>query len=189
MGVENQPTDLNVDVRITSDNRDDDHLLAAFFASFSIRDDNGDETGVGGMSGWIVWSGFEDVAPAADSLSADAAHIGRVAHEVMEQLREDDPFLEDILLLDRIWIEPPWRRRRLVSPMIDRLMGLLRLDVNGCVIVTEPEPQKPQKKGGGPYADGASRDRAMDGLVRSLRVAGFERWKDERAMWKLADGT
>lgn len=183
MGLENEPTDLHVDVRISGENRDEYDLLAAFFASFYARDDSDDEIDVGEITGWIAWSATDDdVADAADSLSADAAYIGHVAQQIISELREDDPFLEDVLLLDRIWIDPRFRGKKLLGPMIDRLIGMLRLEINGCVIVAEPEPQK---EGGGPYPDGPLRDRAMGGLVRSLQTAGLKHWKEERAMWKL----
>jgi GNAT superfamily N-acetyltransferase len=175
---------LHVDVRISSDNRDDYEMLAPFYASFYTRDDADEEVDVGGMTGWIIWSADgEDLATAADSLDADAAYIGGVAHRIMDELREDDPFLDDALLLDRVWIERPWRGTGLLGQMLERLLELLRLDVSGCVVVTEPEPQR---DGGGPYPGGPIRDAAMEGLVRSLSAAGFERYREERAMWKLA---
>lgn len=184
MRLEDEPTDLHVDVRISSGNRDAYDLLAPFFASFSARDEDDNEIDVGGITGWIAWSiTDDDVADAADSLNADAAYIGSVAQQIISELREGDPFLEDILLLDRIWIRPRYRGKNVLGPMIDRLTGMLRLEINGCVIVAEPEPQK---EGGGPYPDGPARDRALNGLVHSLRTAGLEQWREDRAMWKLA---
>lgn len=176
--------DLEVEVHLSSANWDEYQVLRPFFASFSARDASDGESGVGGMTGWIVWSmGHEDLARAADSLSADSAYIGGIAQRIVDELRKEDPFLEQALLLDRLWIDRPWRGKGLLRPMLDRLVDLLRLDVNGCVIVTEPEPQR---EGGGPYPDGTLRDTAMNGLVRSLEAAGLECYGQERAMWKLA---
>lgn len=58
--------------------------------------------------------------------------------------------------------------------MIDSLAPVLRLNASCAVVVTEPEPQKP---GGGPYPDGGQCDRAMTGLRRTLRKAGFQPWE------------
>lgn len=58
-----------------------------------------------------------------------------------------------------------------------------RVDLSSCVLVTEPESQKP---GGGPYPEGPERNRVTAGVKRSLRAAGFEEWYDGRAMFRVA---
>lgn len=159
-------------------------VLANFVAHFYYRDDSDEEQAIGMITGWIGWSIAEDdLADAADAVSADSAYIGRIAADALDAVREDDPFVDDVLLIDRLQIEPEYRGRGLLAGMVDKLIETLRLGVNGCVVVTEPEPQRP---GGGPYPDGAVRDRALAGLTRSLSASGFEHWPSERAMWRFA---
>lgn len=100
----------------------------------------------------------------------------------MDAVRESEPFVDDVLLIDRLSIEAEYRGRGLLGVLLTKLVDTFRLRVNGCVIVTEPEPQRP---GGGPYPEDEVRDRALAGLTRSLRAAGFEHWGSERAMWQF----
>lgn len=179
---EEQPW-IEADVRVWSEGRDEYDLLAMFVATFEERDDDGESIEVGSIMGWVGWSvGEENIFDAADSVSADSAHIGYVASLALDKVRKSDPFVDDVLLLDRLYIEPAHRGRGLLSPMVRALVRTLRLHVAGCVVVAEPEPQRPD---GGPYPDGEQRDAAMAGLVRSLAAAGLTHWPEDKAMWML----
>lgn len=177
--------DLDVRMSISIYETDDPlGVLKQFRARFSTYDDADDEQDVGSLVGWIGWRVLdEDVADAADAISSDAAYIGYVAAQLLED-DANDSLIEDVVLIDRMWIEPEFRGRGLLGNLVDRLIVGLRLHVDGCFVVTEPEPQQ---RSGGPYPDGPTRDRAMAGLLRSLRSAGFTEWTDGRAHWRHAE--
>jgi len=174
---------VHVDVHVSSEGRDDYGLLAGFGARFYERDESGVEDAIGIITGWIAWSTLgADIADAADSISDDAAHIGYIASLALAEVQAADPFVEDALLIDRLHIEKGYRGRGLLGKMITALVETLRLQVNGCVVVTDPEPQR---EGGGQYDEGPQRDAAMSGLFRSLEAAGFQSWPNDKAMWML----
>lgn len=173
---------LGISVYIRDEPSDPSGCLKRFFADFS--GDQYDEEALGTLCGWIGWRVLgEDIADSADAISADSAYIGAVAATILED-DERDLLIEDVVLVDRMWIEPKFRGRKLLARMVDQLVSSLRLDVNGCYIVTEPEPQQPS---GGPYPGGPVRDKAMAGLLRSLRDAGFQQWNDGRAQWRCVE--
>ena len=152
-------------------------MLRAYDARFSTDDGSG----VGRLTGWLGWRVIDEhLANAADSISADAAYIGYVAGQLLDD-EDNDSFIEDVVLIDRISIEPEFRGHGLLRRLVESLVVGLRLHINGCYLITEPEPQQVQ---GGPYPEGATRDRAMSGLVDALRGAGFRPWTDGRAHWR-----
>ena len=161
--------------------------LREFTAVFSHDDQTGTDHRVGQIDGWICWRCLDDrLLDAADGLSGDAHYIADVAEQMLHQLAWDDSPIEDVVLMDRIFIEPSYRGRNLLPDMISQLIRLFRLDVNGCIVVTEPEPQRPD---GGPYPDGPIRDRAMQGLHKTLTSAGLEPSPEgSDAWWKLIPG-
>jgi hypothetical protein len=177
--------DLDIRMSISIYESDDPlGVLKQFSARFSTYDDADDEQDVGSLFGWIGWRVLgEDVADAADAISSDATYIGDVAAHLLED-DANDSLVEDVVLIDRMWIEPEFRGRGLLGDLVDRLIVGLRLHIDGCVVVTEPEPQQ---QSGGPYPDGPTRDRAMAGLCGSLRSAGFTPWTDGRAYWRHAE--
>lgn len=171
--------DFGLDIHIHA-SEDDAGVLNRFNACFFIYDD--DQT-VGRLTGWIGWRVLdEDLADAADEISADSSHIGYVAAQLLKD--QDDSWIEDVVLLDRVWIAPEFRQRGLLGELIDRLIRELRLHIDDCFVVTEPEPQQ---ESGGPYPDGPQRDKAMNGLLRSLSNAGFAAWKDSVVFWRRAE--
>lgn len=173
--------DIGLEIHI-HETSDDAGVLNRFDARFSSYDD--DQT-VGSLTGWIGWRVLdENLADAADEISADSSYIGYVAAQLVGD--QSGSWIEDVVLLDRAWITPELRGRGLLGELIDRLIRELRLHINGCFVVTEPEPQQ---EDGGPYPDGPQRDKALKGLLRSLRDAGFETWKDNVAYWRRSERT
>jgi len=176
-------SDLSLEVQIDAslDPYDDSGLLTSFIASFDLRDDRGVEHELGMITGWFALSALgEDLADAADAVSADSAEMGYVASKILESLADEEPFLEDVVLINRISIATLFRGRGYLPLMVSALVRTLRLHINGCIIVTDPEPQRP---GGGPYEKQADRDRAMAGLVRTLTDVGFESWDGQKTLW------
>lgn len=189
-GREEETTDIDADPYVTmsvcidEEMSDELGLLKHFSADFSIFDDNDQHQNLGNICGWIGWRVLdENVSEAADSISADAAYIGHVAAQLLES-DANDSLIEDVLLIDRMWIEPGYRGHGLLRTLIDHLVAGFRLHVNGCFVVTEPEPQRAT---GGPYPDGPAREKAMNGLLRSLHNAGFTAWVDDRAQWRRVE--
>lgn len=161
--------------------------LREFTAVFSFDDQSGTDHRLGEIDGWICWRCLDSrLFDAADALTADAHGIAHVAEQMLHGLAWDDTPIEDVVMMDRIFIEPSHRGKNLLPDMIDKLTRLFRLDVNGCIVVTEPEPQRPD---GGPYPGGSIRDRAMEGIHNSLANAGFEPSAADDTIWqKLIPG-
>jgi hypothetical protein len=176
---------LGMRVSILEEPYDPSGCLKRFSAHFyGDQDHDEHDEMVGLLCGWIGWRVMgDDIADVADAISADSAYIGSVAATLLEE-DESGELVEDVVLVDRMWIEPPFRGRGLLARMVDQFVAGLRLDVNGCYIVTEPEPQQPS---GGPYPHGPMHDKAMQGLLRSLHDAGFAQWKDGRAQWRYVE--
>lgn len=159
--------------------------LRGFEAEFSldnILDDDSESSSVlGTVTGWACWQCLNSrVADTGDALSADAHYIAFAAQKILEDLPWDDTIIEDAVLIDRIAISPEFRGQGFLPLMIEELVSFLRPDVNGCILVTQPEPQKPE---GGPYRVGEIRDRAKTGLCRSLQAAGFSPWNEGPKVW------
>lgn len=160
--------------------------LRGFTADYVLEEETGAQKDLGRITGWVCWRCLDErLADAGDALSGDAHYIAFAAEKILDMLlRQDDVFrdvlLEDAVLIDRITIEEEFRGQGHLPDMIDELVNVLRLDVNGCVLVTQPEPQRPE---GGPYDRGPVRDRAMAGLHRSLAPAGFGPWSEGAEIW------
>ncbi|MEE3703909.1 hypothetical protein V2H43_10890, partial [Pasteurella multocida] len=103
------------------------------------------------------------------------------AAEILDDEDLHDDLINTVVLLDRMTIEETHRSKGLLPLMFVSLVSVLQLDRAGCLIVTEPEPQRDE---GGCYPDGQVRDRALAGLRRSLAAAGFDPWADGRAYWR-----
>ncbi len=139
-----------------------------------------DVEAIGQVHGWIGWSISEvDLADAGDAISGDAEALGVAAVEIIDEY--PDTFIDDALLIDRMWLDPKWRGRRLSGAIIDDLMGLLRLEPESTVVVLQPEPQDPD---GGPYEDGGKRDEAMRRLHAAYRASGLKPWDDSVVWWR-----
>lgn len=140
------------------------------------------ETGrdqIGTVRGWIGWQiEGEDLYDAADAISVDAAPLGAAAVAIIEV--HPDAFVDNVLLIDRMYLEPQWRGIRLSGAIITDLLALLRLDADSTVVVLQPEPQKPE---GGPYDDGSERDHALARLMAAYRASGLQPWRQTAIWW------
>jgi hypothetical protein len=160
--------------------------LRGFTAEYYLDDETGAQSNLGHITGWICWRCLDErLFDAGDALSGDAHYITYAAERILDTLlHQEDVFrdfpIEDAVLIDRISIEEEFRGMGYLPVMIDELVNVLRLNVNGCVLVTQPEPQRPE---GGPYGHGPIRDRARAGLLRSLLPAGFAPWSEDEAIW------
>lgn len=153
-------------------------VLRQFSAGVEYHSDDGPEQ-IGQVHGWIGWSIFdEDVADAGDAISTDAYQLGRATAEIMDEFPD---VVIDALLIDRMYLEPAWRGRRLSGLIIDDLLALLRLDPASTAVVLQPEPQRPL---GGPYEYGNERDKAMARLQAGYRHGGLEPWRDSLVCWR-----
>ncbi|MGP5183026.1 hypothetical protein ACTXKY_04755 [Corynebacterium variabile] len=165
--------------------------LRGFTADFVLEGETGDQRDLGRITGWVCWRCLDErLADAGDALSGDVHYIAYAAEKILDALlHQEDVFrdihIEDAVLIDRITIEEEFRGKGHLPDMIGELVNVLRLDVNGCVLVTRPEPQRPV---GGPYDHGPVRDHAMAGIHRSLIPAGFGPWSEgEEIWWKLVE--
>lgn len=153
-------------------------VLRQFSAGVEYHSDDGPEQ-IGQVHGWIGWSIFdEDVSDAGDAISTDAHQLGTAAAEIIHDFPD---MVIDALLIDRMYLEPAWRGRRLSALIIDDLLALLRLDPASTAVVLQPEPQRPR---GGPYKYGDERDKAMARLQAGYRDSGLEPWRDSPVWWR-----
>ncbi|WP_051136683.1 hypothetical protein [Luteimicrobium xylanilyticum] len=134
---------------------------------------------IGMVRGWIGWGALdEDVQDAADAISSDAEALGATAAQIIGAHPEQ--WVDSVVLVDRMHLEPRWRHQRLSGRILADLIDLLRLGRDSTVLVLQPEPQKPS---GGPYDDGAKRDAALHSLRRSYANSGLEAWRDGDVWW------
>jgi len=131
------------------------------------------------VNGWIGWQiQDEDLFDAADAISSDACGLGYVASKIIDAYPL--AFVENALLIDRMYLVPKWRGHRLSNHIINDLLGLLRLDPDSTVVVLQPEPQRSE---GGPYRENQERERAMSKLQSAYRESGLVPWKDSDMWW------
>lgn len=150
------------------------------FSAYVLYHQESDLEEIGQVHGWIGWSISEvDLADAGDAVSGDAEALGVAAVEIIDEY--PDAFIDDALLIDRMWLDPKWRGRRLSGAIITDLMELLRLEPESTAVVLQPEPQDPD---GGPYNDGVKRDEAMARLHAAYRASGLEPWDDSVVWWR-----
>lgn len=143
----------------------DSESIRAFTARFTIVDEDAgfdDESDLGTIAGWIAWAvDGRELLLASDVISSDAAALGAAASRLIDS-DDNEEFISNALLIDRVEIEKVHRGRSLVGPMIDKLAAFLRLDAAGAYLVAMP------------LHDAVSGE-PIPGLVRTLTNAGFER--------------
>lgn len=141
--------------------------------------DTGDDISLGTVRGWIGWRiADEDIHDAADAISSDAEALGGIAAAIMRE--RPDLWIDSVLMVDRIYLEPAYRGNRLTGAIMTDLLDLLRLDVESTLVLLYPEPQRPE---GGPMENGPDRDRALARMQTAYRASGFEPWGDSRVWW------
>ncbi|WP_148061600.1 hypothetical protein [Cellulomonas sp. PhB143] len=177
------PSDIALEVRITGIDRvlDDE---SSFLRDFSAVVVDGDSpttpaAALGVVGGWIGWDALdEDVHGAADAVSSDAEALGATAADIIAAYPER--WVDTVVLVDRMWLEPRWRHHRLSGRILADLVYLLRLDRDSTVIVLQPEPQREE---GGPYEYGPKRDAAMAALRSGYANSGLEPWRGGDRCW------
>ena len=153
-------------------------VLRHFHASITYHHESDSEE-IGTVSGWIgLQIHDEDLFDAADAIDTDASYLGAVASAIINA--HPFSFFENALLVDRMYLNKKWRGNRFTSAIIHDLLALLRLDFDSTVVVLQPEPQQPD---GGPYDNGAERDRAMLKLQKAYLASGLQPWKDTDVWW------
>ena len=175
-----EATNLDLDVQLHRDYDDFSGMLRQFLATIRLVDpDMSERTTIGSLRGWIVWDPYAgNLAETGDAASVDATNLGRAAWEVLD---ESDNVFEAAILLDRARLLPEWRGQKLLGSILDELLDLLHFSPDHTIVVTQPEPQKPE---GGPYEHGPVRDAAMARLCAANRVAGFHPWKQGPVWWR-----
>lgn len=174
-----EPDMIDTDVHIVRPIDGGVDVLRQFSAGVDYHGENGTED-IGHVHGWIGWSIFgEDLADAGDAISYDAEGLAVAAVEIIEEHPEN--VIDSVLLIDRMWLEPKVRGRRLSGAIITDLLSLLRLDPESTVVVLQPEPQNPE---GGPYDYGDMRDEAMIRLHAAYRDSGLEPWRGSLVWWR-----
>lgn len=169
--------ETSVDIRRPIDGGVD--VLRQFHASVEYVTETGSDQ-IGTVGGWIGWQiEGDDLYDAADAISADAEPLGAAAAAIVEA--HPDAFIDSVLLIDRMHLDPQWRGNRLSGAIIDDLLALLRLEADSTVVVLQPEPQKPT---GGPYDDGTERDEALARLTAAYRASGLEPWRQTVVWWR-----
>lgn len=168
--------ETSVDIRRPIDGGVD--VLRQFDAVVEYSTDIGYDQ-IGTVRGWIGWQiTDEDLYDAADAISADAEPLGAAAVAIIEA--HPDAFIDNVLLIDRMHLDPKWRGNRLSGAIIDDLLALLRFDPDSTVVVLQPEPQRPT---GGLYDDGPERDQALARLTAAYRASGLEPWHQTAIWW------
>ena len=153
-------------------------VLRQFSASIGYSNDSGPEE-IGIVSGWIGWRiDDEDLLDAADAISTDAEQLGAAVDAIIDA--HPDAFVDNVLLIDRMYVAPQWRGNRLSGGIIADLMSLLRFDADSTVVVLQPEPQAST---GGPIDDGPERDKALARLTSAYRASGLEPWRRSVVWW------
>jgi hypothetical protein len=174
-----EPDLIDTDVQIRRPIDGGVDVLRQFMAGVEYDIESGLEE-AGQVHGWIGWTILEeDLADAGDAISFDAGQLGTAAADIIDTYPEN--FIDAALLIDRMYLEPKWRGKRLSGVIITNLMALLRLDPGSTVVVLQPEPQNPE---GGPYDDGPERDEAMGHLHAAYRASGLEPWRDSLVWWR-----
>lgn len=169
--------DVSVSIRRPPDGGVD--VLRQFEAVITYCSED-DEVEIGSVRGWIGWRiDEEDLYEAADAISSDSEALGSTAVEIIQE--NPDAWIDDVVLIDRMHLEPEWRGHRLSGAVIDELLALLRLDPESTVVVLQPEPQRPA---GGPYRRGAQRDGAMAKLTSAYRKSGLLPWREGPVWWR-----
>jgi hypothetical protein len=168
--------DLTVTIRRPIDGGVD--IFREFTASFEYAPED-DEVEIAVVRGWIGWGmAEEDIHDAADAISADSEILGAAAAEIVKA--HADLWLDTVVLVDRMSVEPEFRGQRLSGTLIRSLLAFMRLQPDDTVVVLQPEPQKP---GGGPIDDPAERAKALARLTSAYRESGFEPWNDSDVWW------
>lgn len=170
--------DIEIELRVTKSYMDGGvDILRAFYGTvLHIGPD--DTVEIGSIDGLLAWNIFGvDVEDAADAISADAYMLGSAAQEIIDA---DEGRYLDVILIERMFLNPEIRGQRLSGAIITRLLDLLQLDRGSTVVVLQPEPQKPE---GGYMDDGAERDSALQHLTDAYRVSGLEPWDDSTIWW------
>jgi hypothetical protein len=169
--------ETSIDIRRPVDGGAD--VLRQFHASVEYSTETGYDQ-IGTVTGWIGWRiEDEDLYGAADAISADAEPLGAAAAAIIDA--QPDAVIDNVLLIDRMHLEPQRRGNRLSGAIIDDLLALLRFDPESTVVVLQPEPQKPT---GGPFDDGPERDEALARLTAAYRSSGLEPWRRTEIWWR-----
>ncbi|SBN59218.1 Hypothetical protein PFR_JS13-1_296 [Propionibacterium freudenreichii] len=177
---------LSVSVEVERETSIERDGLVRFLATVMWAGPGGDQEprGVGSLTGWISRGlDGEFLWDLCDELSADAECVGAIAREILNP--NEDFFVMDVLLVDRMFLEPSWRGRRLTGALVEEIMDLLGLNRDMSAVVLCPEPQS---KRGGPFDLGPERDEAMQRLRLAYEASGFRQWGESSCWWLPPEG-
>lgn len=179
-----ETSDLRAELILTRTDIELDSLRSIFVRFFDESDEDLPE--VGSITGWVIWSALDaDVAFEGDAYSADSSLISLVGQKLLRGQGWEDNLIDNLLLINRVWIKKEYRGRGFLRVMIDQIIDLLRFDELGCFLVAQLEPQKPQ---GGSYGYGPVRDKAMRGLTKSFVDAGFVSYQESAVFYRCEPG-
>ncbi|PWH05360.1 hypothetical protein DEO23_12265 [Brachybacterium endophyticum] len=133
----------------------------------------------GRLSGLVTSAQWEvmdhDLADSGDRYDGDAADLGRVADELMDEFDEAIA----ALLLTRLTLDEKWRGYRLARELVRQVLEILGLLPQQTIVVFRPEPLTPD----GPMELGSDRDVALARLCAANEEQGFKRWRSGPVWW------
>lgn len=147
-----------------------------------IMEPGGEQSVIGSVSGhfgWLAWlpEVIDDAEQAIDSLGELVA----AALDISDRLSaESGVEVEAVVMIDRIWLEPRWRGKRLSHRVAEQLVDLLLLAPESTLVLAnlEPSPTDAARLAAGADADGALHTQS-DGYART----GFEQWRSSNTWW------
>jgi len=91
-------------------------VLREFVASIGYSTESGPED-IGSVREWIGWRIDDgDLRDAADAVTSDAEQLGATAAAIIDANPES--FIDTVLLIDRMHLDPRWRGNRLSGAVI-----------------------------------------------------------------------
>lgn len=143
---------------------------------------DGDQMVIGSVSGHIGWlSWLPEVIDDAGQATESLTELVEAALDLGDRLSAEAGIAVDpVLMIERIWIEPPWRGNRLSHRVAEQLVDLLLLTPESTLVLArlEPSPRTAARLAAGASAGGAMHTES-DGYLR----AGFHQWRTSTTWW------
>jgi hypothetical protein len=126
---------------------------------------------ISGRMGWMAWLPELVDARPEDGMFPTISTAIQVGNHLSGAL---DAPLEAVLIVEQVWLEPPWRGHALGRRIAEQLIDLLLLAPETTLVLGVAEPQLGPT---GAVVDPEAMPRRQS-LSRDFEDAGFERWQD-----------